>query len=97
MAKMILTPHSISMVTFRLVLIGTAATILFIVLQRVDALRGILAALGFTCSLLGSGIAGWFSVRMRDRRCALVAASSLLPLAFWLWMIYEGMYGWYAT
>jgi len=97
MAKIILTPHSISTVTLRLVLISAVAAILYIPLQRVDSLRGILGALGFMCSLLSSGIAAWFSIRMRDRRCILVALASLLPLAFWAWVLYERVYGQYAA
>jgi hypothetical protein len=97
MAKFILTPHSISTVTLRLVLIGAVAGILFILLQRVDALQSVLAGVGFTSSLLGSGIAAWFSIRMRDRRCALVAVGSLLPLGFWAWVIYERLYVQYAA
>lgn len=97
MTKIILTPQSISTVTFRLVLIGTAATILFIPFQSVEVLRGILAAVGFMCTVLGCGIATWFSFRMRERRCAFVAAGALLPLAFWGWMIYDGKLGQYAA
>jgi len=97
MAKIILTPHSISKVTLCLVLVSVVAAILYIPLQRVEGLRGILGAIGLMCSLLSSGIAAWFSIRMRDRRCMLVALVSLLPLAFWAWLLYERVYGQYAA
>jgi hypothetical protein len=91
--KIILTPHFIFTVTLRLVFIGTTACILFVVLQKITVLRSIIGGVGFLCSVLGGAIAAWFSIRMKDLRCALVAAGSLLSLAFWMWVVYEKTYG----
>jgi hypothetical protein len=40
-------------------------------------------------ALIGSGVAGWFSIRARNRRLLIAALLSILPLAFWCWVIYQ--------
>lgn len=92
-----LPPHAVATLSLRLILIGTVSGFLLLLLQviGVTGLRPFFAGIGATCSLFGAGFAGWFSIRRRDRGSAILAAGSLLPLAFWAWVIYERVYGQY--
>ena len=39
--------------------------------------------------LIGSSVAGWFAIRARDGRLVAAALISALPLAFWVWVVYD--------
>ena len=93
-----LPPRAVATLSLRLILIGTVSGFLLLLLQMLGAtgLRPFFAGIGATCSLFSAGFAGWFSIRRRDLGSVILAAGSLLPLAFWVWVIYERVYGQYA-
>jgi hypothetical protein len=97
--NIILHPRAVARSTFWMVLIGAASALLLLLLQRlgVEGARPLLAGLGAPSALFGGGIAAGCAISTRDRRCALIAAASLFPLAFWAWVIYERVYRQYAS
>jgi hypothetical protein len=40
-------------------------------------------------SLVGSSVASWFGLQARDLRLIAASFVSALPLAFWVWVIYD--------
>jgi hypothetical protein len=49
--------------------------------------------LGCMAALFGSVIAFWSAIRVRDRRLLWLALLSVLPLAFWSWLLYNIVHG----
>jgi hypothetical protein len=99
MTNTTLDPRRVRNVSLWLVFAGVATAVLLALSQwcGVGTMRPLLAGLGAPCSFFGGAIAAAASFCGRDRRCAVIAASSLLPLAFWSWIIYESVYGRYAS
>lgn len=62
------------------------AAILFLVFH---SWRGPTGGSGIMLSLFGSSVAIWFAIRAGDRRLMITAFVSALPLAFWVWVIYD--------
>ena len=55
-------------------------------------IRGPAGGVGIMSALIGGTVAGWFAIRTRDRKLTTAALLSLLPLAFWAWVIYDAVY-----
>ena len=66
--------------------VAAAAFVLF------GSLHGPAGGLGIMSSLIGSSVAGWFAFRARDRRLIAAALVSVLPLAFWVWVVYDAVH-----
>ena len=92
MARITLTPHSVSTASLCLVLVGVLAAMLYVPCQRIALISGIVGMAGVFSSVWGAGIATWYGVRMKAWRCGLVALASIFPLAFWCWVFYEKGY-----
>jgi len=71
------------------VVVSSVAAALFILFRQVGSVRGPAAGVGIMAAFTGSGIAGWFAFRARDRRLTVAAFASALPLAFWGWVLYD--------
>ena len=93
--NLILYPRAVARAAFWLVLIGSATALLLLLVQRIGigGLRPLLAGVGAPCAFFGGGIAAMCGISTRNMRCALIAGASLLPLAFWAWVIYESVHG----
>ena len=66
--------------------VSCVAVVLFL---GFHSLRGAAGGFGVMSSLIGSSVAGWFAIRARDQRLIMAAIVSALPLAFWVWVIYD--------
>jgi len=92
----IITPQSVFKIVLGHVLASMTAGLIYLLFRSVADVRGICGAIGFLSALSGSGVAFWFSLRMRDRACFCAAVLSIVPLVFWIWVIYERLYQRYA-
>ena len=71
-----------------LLIVSCVSAVAFILFRHTDW-RGPAAGLGIMSSLFTSAVAGWFAIRARDRRLVAAALVSVLPLAFWVWVVYD--------
>jgi len=71
------------------ILLSALAALAFLIGGHSPSVRGASGGIGFMAALVGSGVGAWFSFRARDPRLVVAALLSLLPLAFWCWVIYE--------
>jgi hypothetical protein len=78
------------------VVVSSLSALVFLAFGHFASVREPSGSLGFMSSLLGSGVAFWFSLRTRDRRFIATGLISLLPFAFWCWAIYQVVHGRYA-
>jgi hypothetical protein len=75
------------------IVVSVLAALAFLVGGHVASVRGPAGGVGIMAALLGSGVALWFSLRVRNRGLVVATAFSVLPLAFWCWVIYEIVHG----
>lgn len=75
--------------TIALLVVSCAAAGMFILFRHTGAVRGPAAGVGVMSSLIGSAMACWFAIRARDGRLSAAALLSALPLAFWIWAVYD--------
>ena len=71
------------------IVVSSIAAGAFLLFRHSGSVRGPAGGLGIMSSLIGSSVAGWFAIRARDRRLITAAFVSALPLAFWVWVIYD--------
>jgi len=93
MALSTIKPDGLLRFTLCCLAINALATPAFILGSHVSSIRGPSFSVGIMAALIGVGVAGWFSIRARDWRLVVTALLSLLPLAFWSWVVYGIMHG----
>lgn len=74
-----------------LLVVSCISAVAFILFRHTDW-RGPAAGFGIMSSLFASAVAGWFAFRARDPRLIAAALISVLPLAFWVWVVYHVVY-----
>ena len=89
MSSQIISTEKILRFTVTLLVVSSVSAVAFILFRHTGSLRGPAGGLGIISSLVGSAVAGWFAIRTRDRRLVAAALVSILPLAFWVWVIYD--------
>lgn len=72
--------------------VSVFAALAFLIGGHVASVRGPAGGVGIMAALVGSGVALWFSIRSRNTRLTAAAVLSVLPLAFWCWVLYETVY-----
>jgi hypothetical protein len=85
--SIIVTPRSVFWIVVGQSLVSALAAAMFMLFESAPEARRLSGAIGFLTALWGTGIAFWFSLRMRAPACFVASVLSLLPLAFWLWVI----------
>ncbi|MBI5388550.1 MAG: hypothetical protein HZA90_28120 [Verrucomicrobia bacterium] len=69
--------------------VSLVAAVTFLLGRHISSIRGPSGGVGIMATLIGSGVAVWFSIRARSRRLFIAASFSLVLLAFWCWVIHE--------
>jgi uncharacterized membrane protein len=90
--RRIITPQSVFKIVLGHVLVSMTAGVIYLLFRSAADVRGICGAIGFLSALSGSGVAFWFSLRMRAWFCFGAAVVSVVPLVFWIWLIYERLH-----
>ena len=75
--------------TITLLVVSCVSVVAFILIRDTASVRGPAGGIGIMSSLTGSAVAGWFAFRSRDCRLIAAAFFSGVPLAFWVWAIYD--------
>jgi predicted aconitase with swiveling domain len=75
------------------IVVSAVAAVGFLIWGHIPSVRGSAGGVGIMAALFGTGVASWFSIRTRDRSLRIAAVLSLLPLAFWCWVVYEVVNG----
>ena len=88
MSAQIISTEKIFRFAVTLLVVSFVSAVAFILFRHTDW-RGPAAGFGIMSSLCASAVAGWFAFRARDRRLVAAALVSVLPLAFWVWVIYD--------
>jgi hypothetical protein len=86
-------PEGVLRLAVGCIVVSVLAALAFLVGGHVASVRGPAGGVGIMAALFGSGVALWFAVRARNRRLVVAAVISVLPLAFWCWVIYEIVHG----
>jgi hypothetical protein len=78
---------------FRLVIcwvvLSSSAASVYIFGADVWYIRGVSGAVGVLAAILGAGVAAWFCLRSRSPKLLIAGLLSVLPLGFWVWVVYE--------
>ena len=88
MSRPSITTEKILRFAVTLLTVSCVSVVAFLLFRHTDW-RGPAAAFGIMSSLFASAVAGWFAFRARDRRLVAAALISVLPLAFWVWVVYD--------
>jgi hypothetical protein len=84
-----ISPDAILRFAVGCIVVSALAAMAFLVGRKFSFVRGPSFGVGFVYGLFGSGVAAWYSIRTRNLRFCVAALFSVLPLAFWGWVIYE--------
>ncbi len=93
MARQTIKPGGVFRFALGCIVASTLAAISFWLGHDLPSVRGPSGGVGIMASLIGSGVAFWFSARGQERGLFPVAIYSLLPLAFWSWAVYRVVHG----
>ena len=85
----VISPDGVLRFAVGCIVVSTLAALAFLFGRQYACVRGASVGMGPMSALIGSGVAGWFSIRARNRRLLIAALLSILPLAFWCWVIYQ--------
>ena len=82
-----LSPRSVGRFAVACVVGSLLCAALLVAFPR-SGLRAPVGSLGFTAAWIGTAVAFWCSLRLRDRLCYLASALSVPNMLAWAWLTY---------
>lgn len=87
-----ISPEKIVGIAIKCIAVSSIAAMAFVLFPRSEAVRAAAGGFGIMSAFFGSGVAGWFAFRARDRKLILACIASALPLTFWVWTLHNALH-----